>query len=369
VRGVITLLGVTLRRTPLHDQHLAAGAKLADFGGWDMPIEYVGVVAEHAAVRTAVGAFDVSHMGKLVVRGPGAVAALNRILANDLERIGAGQAQYSMLCSESGGVLDDLIVYRYDDDLIRIVPNAANAATVRDALRAALPAAVEVEDRHETEGIVAIQGRNSPEVLGSLGLLREDAELDYMAFLTGAFKGAEAVVCRTGYTGERGYEVIIGTEALPALWQAVTALAQPCGLGARDTLRTEMGYPLHGQDISPEISPVEAGLSWAIGWDKEEFAGKAALASMRAAGRPRALRGLRVDGRGVPRPHMKVLGRDGRHVGETTSGTFSPTLRAGIALALVDPGLGFGDQVTIDVRGRAVGAHVVRLPFVEASTK
>ena len=341
---------------------------MADFGGWDMPIEYVGVVAEHTAVRTTVGAFDVSHMGKLIVTGSGAAAALNRVLVNDLGRIGTGQAQYSMLCNETGGVVDDLIVYRYSDDLVRIVPNAANAAAVRDALRVALPVDVEVIDRHRDEGIVAIQGPDSAGVVADLGLLPAGG-LDYMSFSTGAFGSAEAVVCRTGYTGEQGYEVIIGNDALPDLWDAVTAAAQPCGLGSRDTLRTEMGYPLHGQDISPDITPVEAGLSWAVGWDKPEFAGRDALTAMRAAGRPRALRGVRLDGRGVPRPHMTVSTAGGQPVGETTSGTFSPTLRAGIALALVDPDLGFGTEVTVDVRGRAVPGHVVRMPFVEASPK
>ena len=361
---------MTLRQTALSGAHREAGAKMADFGGWDMPIEYpTGVVAEHTAVRTAVGVFDVSHMGKLIVRGPGAAAGLNAILVNDLDRIGPGQAQYSMLCNEAGGVVDDLIVYRIADDEIRIVPNAANAAAVRDALVAALPATVTVEDRHEAEGILAVQGPGSRAVMRGLGLLGPDDDLPYMAFTTARFAGLPAVVCRTGYTGEHGYEVIIDTAALSELWSAVTAHATPCGLGARDTLRTEMGYPLHGQDLSPTISPVEAGLSWAVGWGKPAFAGRAALAAQRAAGRPRALRGLLVQGRGIPRAHMPVTRPDGSAAGETTSGTFSPTLRVGIALALVDPGLAIGDEVAIDVRGRAVPARVVKLPFVDSSPK
>jgi aminomethyltransferase len=362
---------VTLRRTPLFPAHAAAGAKLADFGGWEMPIEYpTGVVAEHTAVRTAVGVFDVSHMGKLVLTGPGAAAALDAVLANDLGRIGAGQAQYSMLCNEAGGVVDDLIVYRLGDDAVRIVPNAANAAAVRDALRAALPAGVALEDHHEAEGILAIQGPASRDVVVALGLLAPDDDLAYMAFRETVYAGTSALLCRTGYTGEHGYEVIIGSAALPALWEAVVAAgAVPAGLGARDTLRTEMGYPLHGQDLSPTITPLEAGLSWAVGWDKPAFHGRAALLAQRAAGRPRALRALRVAGRGIPRAHMPVLDAAGAPVGETTSGTFSPTLRTGIALALVDPGLAFGDAVSVDVRGRAVPAEVVRLPFVPVAPK
>jgi aminomethyltransferase len=362
---------VTLRTTALTEIHRAAGAKMADFGGWDMPIEYpTGVVAEHTTVRTGVGVFDVSHMGKLVIRGPAAAAGLNGLLANDLERIGPGQAQYSMLCNDAGGVVDDLIVYRFADDLVRIVPNAANAAAVRDALRAGLPAGVALEDRHEREGILAIQGPDSAVVVRRLGLLADGADLAYMAFTTGQFESEPAVVCRTGYTGEHGYEIIIGSEVLPNLWAAVAAAgATPAGLGARDTLRTEMGYPLHGQDLSPTISPLEAGLSWAVGWDKPGFVGRDALLAQRAAGRPRALRGLLVEGRGIPRAHMAVSRLDGGPAGETTSGTFSPTLKAGIALALVDPDLTFDDEVSIDVRGRAVPARIVRLPFVGSSPK
>lgn len=361
---------MNLRQTALTGAHRDAGAKMADFGGWEMPIEYpTGVVAEHTAVRTDVGVFDVSHMGKLLVMGPGAADALNRVLVNDLDRIGPGQAQYSMLCNESGGVVDDLIVYRIDDDELRIVPNAANAAAVRDALVAALPPAVTVTDLHESEGILAIQGPASRQVMVDLGLLAPDADLAYMAFTIAEFAGSAAVVCRTGYTGEHGYEVIVGVQALTALWQQVVALATPCGLGARDTLRTEMGYPLHGQDLSPTITPVEAGLSWAVGWDKPEFAGRTALAEQRAKGRARALRGLLLSGRGVPRAHMGVQRPDGTAAGETTSGTFSPTLKAGVALALVDPSLTLGDEVAIDIRGRAVPATVVRLPFVASSPK
>jgi aminomethyltransferase len=361
---------VTLRTTTLTQTHRALGARMADFGGWEMPIEYpTGVVAEHTAVRTAAGVFDVSHMGKLVVSGPGAAAGLNALLANDLDRIGAGQAQYSLLLTDSGGVVDDLIAYRVGDDEVRIIPNAANAAAVRDTLRAGLAGDVDVEDRQGAEGILAVQGPDSRGILESIGLLSADKDLPFMAFTTAEYAGAPALVCRTGYTGEHGYEVVIGVDALPGLWAAVTDRAVACGLGARDTLRTEMGYPLHGQDLSESITPVEAGLSWAVGWDKPEFLGRDALHAQRAAGRPRALRGLLVAGRGIPRPHMAVTRPDGSPAGETTSGTFSPTLKAGIALALVDPGLTFGDEVAIDVRGRAVPARIVRLPFVGSSPR
>ena len=362
-----------LKRTPLYERHVAAGAKTADFGGWDMPIEYVGVVAEHNAVRSAVGVFDVSHMGKVRVHGPDAVAFLNGVLANDLDRIGAGQAQYSMLCNESGGVIDDLIVYRWADDEVFIIPNASNAASVVAALRSAAPTQITVDDHHLDHGIIAVQGPRSTEVLAALGL---PVDHDYMAMARAEFDGEPIIVCRTGYTGEHGYELVVPAATLVAAWDAVVAQAaevggMPAGLGARDTLRTEMGYPLHGQDISPTISPVEALIGWAVGWDKPAFAGRDALVAQRAAAPVRRLRGLLALDRGIPRPHMVVHAQslEGPVVGEVTSGTFSPTLKQGIGLALLDASVSVGDEVTVDVRGRASRFQVVKPPFVEPSTR
>ncbi len=357
-----------LRRTPLHDRHVALGAKMADFGGWDMPIEYAGVVAEHTAVRESVGVFDVSHMGKVSVRGPGASAFVNAVLANDLDRIAAGQAQYSMLLNDAGGVIDDLIVYRWADDDIFIIPNASNAATVVAALRAAAPAGITIDDRHLTHGIIAVQGPRSAAVLASLGL---PTELPYMSMAAATWPDADIVVCRTGYTGEHGYEIVAPAHVLPHLWDAVVEAARehgglPAGLGARDTLRTEMGYPLHGQDISPTISPVQARLGWAIGWDKPAFAGRDAVVAQRG-GTGARLRGLRALERAIPRAHMTVLSVDGAVIGEVTSGTFSPTLKEGIALALVDAAE--GDEVLVDVRGRQARFAVVPTPFVPSSVK
>ena len=362
-----------LKRTPLYERHVEAGAKTADFGGWDMPIEYVGVVAEHTAVRTAVGVFDVSHMGKVRVHGPGAVDFLNGILANDLGRISGGQAQYSMLCNESGGVIDDLIVYRWADDEVFIIPNASNAASVVAALQAAAPAGITVDDHHLDHGIIAVQGPRSTEVLAALGL---PVDHDYMAMARAEFEGEPIIVCRTGYTGEHGYELVVPASTLVAAWDAVVAQAakvegMPAGLGARDTLRTEMGYPLHGQDISPTISPVEALIGWAVGWDKPAFAGRDALTAQRQAPAVRRLRGLRALDRGIPRPHMVVHtgAIDGPVVGEVTSGTFSPTLKQGIGLALLDASVSVGDEVIVDVRGRESRFQVVKPPFVEPSTR
>jgi aminomethyltransferase len=358
-----------LRRTPLFDRHVALKAKLADFGGWDMPIEYVGVVAEHTAVREAAGVFDVSHMGKVLVLGPGAAAYANTVLTNDLERIEPGRAQYSMLCNADGGVIDDLIVYRVSDDEVFIVPNASNASLVVRALRESAPASLDVVDLHDELAIVAIQGPRSPEVLAALGL---SSDHDYMSFVDEEWMGANVRVCRTGYTGERGYEVIAPSATMRALWDEVLSVGRdlgvmPAGLGARDTLRTEMGYPLHGQDLSPTISPVQARLGWAVGWDKSEFHGRAALLAEREAASGPRLWGIRALERAIPRAHMSVQSLDGQIVGETTSGTFSPTLREGIGLALLD-GAGLGDEVVVDVRGRPARFAVVRPPFVPSST-
>jgi len=360
-----------LKRTPLFDRHVARGAKLADFGGWEMPIEYSGTVAEHTAVREAVGIFDVSHMGKVAVFGPGAAAFVNSVLANDLDRIGAGQAQYSMLLNDEGGVIDDLIVYKWNDDGVYIVPNAANAQTVVAALRAAAPDGVTIDDQHETHGIIAVQGPRSADVLSAVGL---PADMDYMAFAQTMWHDAPVVVCRSGYTGELGFELIAPNSVLVDLWDEVLRESEAvggvaAGLGARDTLRTEMGYPLHGQDISPQISPVEAGLSWAIGWDKPGFAGKEAVASQRADGPARRLRALLAKERAIPRSHMAVRDADGAQIGEVTSGTFSPSLKQGVALALIDASVSVADEVLVDVRGKQVPFMVVKAPFVESHVR
>lgn len=362
----------SLRTTPLHSRHLALGAKTADFGGWDMPIEYAGTVAEHSAVREAVGIFDVSHMGKVRVSGTGALDYLNSMLANDLERVADGQAQYSMLCNESGGVIDDLIVYRWSPEHLFIIPNASNAAQVVAALTAQAPEGVLVEDLHDDLGIIAVQGPASAQVLSAMGL---PSDHDYMSMVTAEFESTDLVVCRTGYTGERGFEIVAPAATLPALWDRLCAEidrvgGMPAGLGARDTLRTEMGYPLHGQDISPDISPVQAGLTWAVGWSKPDFPGRSVLVDQRANGVQRRLVALAARERGIPRPHMSVLDATGaRVVGEVTSGTFSPTLKQGIALALVDAYLTVGDEVLVDIRGRQSPFTVTALPFVPSSTR
>jgi aminomethyltransferase len=362
-----------LLRSPLHDRHVDLGAKLADFGGWEMPIEYSssggGVLREHAAVREAVGIFDVSHLGKATVSGPGARAFVNSCLSNDLGRIEAGKAQYTLCCDPSGGVVDDLIAYLVSDDEVFLVPNAANTAEVVRRLAAAAPSSVMVTDQHRSFGVLAVQGPRSGDVLGTLGL---PAELDYMAYVDATYAGEPVRVCRTGYTGEHGYELIPAWDLAPELWDALVSAAEsfggmPAGLGARDTLRTEAGYPLHGQDLSLDITPVQARSGWAVGWKKDEFWGREELTAEKATGPSRLLWGLEALDRGIPRAHMPVLSPGGSQVGEVTSGTFSPTLRKGIALALLSTNseITEGDELAIDVRGRTSAVRVVRPPFVE----
>ncbi len=365
-----------LRETPLHSRHLALGAKTADFGGWDMPIEYAGVLVEHEAVRSAVGIFDVSHMGKVRIHGEGALAFLNSVLTNDLDRIADGSAQYTMLCNEYGGVIDDLIVYRWADNEIFMVPNASNASVIVQLLTDSAPAGVTIENHHDTHGIIAVQGPNSRALIEAIGL---PAELDYMSMISASHRGEPVVVCRSGYTGELGFELVVPTIILGSVWDVLLERGRsldvvPAGLGARDTLRLEMGYPLHGQDIAQDISPVEAGLAWAVGWDKPEFAGRDALIKQRAEGPRRKLRGLKSVERGIPRAHMHVHGLadvelSAPAIGDITSGTYSPTLKCGIALALLDADVEPGYDVLVNVRGKAIRFHVTKPPFVEPSTR
>jgi len=362
-----------LRFSPLHDRHVALGAKLADFGGWEMPIEYAGagVVAEHTAVRERVGVFDVTHLGKARVSGPGAADFVNACFTNDLRRIGPGKAQYTMCLDEFGGVVDDLIQYLISDEEVFLIPNAANTARVIELLSAAAPAGITVTDEHEKYGVIAVQGTKSDEVLEALGL---PVGHEYMSFVEATWEGEPVIVCRTGYTGERGYEVLPTWESTPKMWDALLAAAAeygglPCGLGARDTLRTEMGYPLHGNELGPDITPVMALAGWAVGWDKETFWGKDALVAQRAAKASRLLRGLLATGRGIPRAHCEVKDSTGAVVGEVTSGTFSPTLKQGIALALLERSVAVGHEVVIDVRGRDLPAQVVKPPFVDVSVR
>jgi aminomethyltransferase len=361
-----------LLHSPLHDRHAALGAKFAEFGGWLMPLEYSGVLKEHASVRDGVGVFDVSHLGKALVRGPGAADFVNTCLTNDLGRIHPGKAQYTLCCNDDGGVVDDIIAYLRSDDEVFLIPNAANNTEVVARLSAAAPDGIEVVNEHRDHAVLAVQGTRSDEVLSALGL---PVGHEYMSYAPGSLAGVDFSVCRTGYTGERGYELVVPSAAAGEVWDELFRVGErwgltACGLGARDTLRTEMGYALHGQELSPSISPVMAGVSWAVGWGKPAFWGKAALEAQRSKPDLNHLVGLKAQGRGIPRPGMDVVTSDDvATVGTVTSGTFSPTLRTGIGLALVDSVVRAGDVVSVDIRGRKEPFDVVKPPFIQPSTK
>ncbi len=376
---VILVTSLSANRGPVHEQQQAMGAKFGDFAGWSMPLEYEGggVLAEHRAVRERVGLFDVSHMGTFEVSGRGAKNALNQVLTNDLDKIGPGQAQYSLLCNDNGGVIDDVFVYLRSDDDVVVVPNAANSSMVTATVERVLESSdVRLVDLQHQSAIFAIQGPECAAVLDAVGL---PADLGYLRFVDVATEHGRLLVARTGYTGERGFELIIPVAHAGYWWNVLVDEVErvgglPCGLGARDTLRTEMGYPLHGHELSATISPLEAGLSWAIGWNKTAFPGLRALCSQRAQSRlSRRLVAIRCIDRAVPRAGMVVrsVGETQAVLGETTSGTFSPSLKAGIALALIDEGAGvqLGDEVILDVRGKPCLAQVVELPFVPASAR
>jgi len=362
-----------MKNSPLADRHINLSAKMADFGGWLMPIEYpgAGVLAEHAAVRERVGIFDVSHLGKVSVKGSGALQFLNTVFTNDLERITDGQAQYTLHCNSEGGVIDDLIVYRNSPSDLFLIPNASNTTSVVADLISRVPAGIEIVNRHESFGVIAVQGPKSREVIESFGV---NPEMDYMAFEHVQIAGCQVILCRTGYTGEHGYEIVPRWEDAIKVWDALTDAIKNfdglvCGLGARDTLRTEMGYPLHGHELSLAITPVQAAATWAIGWDKAMFNGSEALRMEKASGTHPRVRALVSQDRGIPRAGMQVKNNAGEIVGEVTSGTFSPTLKKGIALALLSSSVKLGDQLIIDVRGRDSLAEVTKLPLVTSRVR
>jgi aminomethyltransferase len=362
-----------MKNSPLADRHIQLSAKMADFGGWLMPIEYpgAGVLAEHAAVREKVGIFDVSHLGKVSVTGSGALTFLNSIFTNDLTRISDGQAQYTLHCDSSGGVIDDLIVYRNSESDLFLIPNASNTSDVVSDLISKAPSGINIENLHESYGVIAVQGPLSKDVIKSFGV---NPEMDYMAFEHVNFAGCDLILCRTGYTGEHGYELVPRWQDAAKVWDALVAASTPmggliCGLGARDTLRTEMGYPLHGHELSLSITPVQAAATWAIGWEKDNFSGSQSLRDEKSKGEHPRIRALVSQDRGIPRAGMEVKNSSGEVIGVVTSGTFSPTLKKGIALALITNTVKLGDQVVIDVRGRDCLAEVTKLPLVNSNVR
>lgn len=346
---------MTLRHSALHSEHLELGARLVDFGGWEMPLSYPeGTIAEHLACRNDAAMFDVSHLGTVRLKGPECFADLQSNLTNDLRRIRPGLAQYEHLLDEAdASVLDDLIVWWVSDDSFDVMPNASNTSRVISIL-----GGVDVTDER---AVVAVQGPRARARLATVS--RQASEIGHFAVGDFEFEGTMCRVAGTGYTGEDGVECAVPAEAAPRFWRAVLAAgAKPAGLGARDTLRLESGLPLHGHELGPGITPLQAGLGWVVSWDKGPFRGSEALEVERASGPWRRLRGLLTDSRRPPRAGDPVL-VGGEAAGVVTSGNFSPVLQRGIALGFLPPGVQMGAGVEIDVRGGRVGAVVVKPPF------
>jgi aminomethyltransferase len=348
-----------LRHTPLRDRHVAAGARMVPFAGWEMPVQYQGVIPEHQAVRTHAGVFDVSHMGQLEVRGAGTIPFVQRMLSNDIDRIEAGRAQYTLLLDEHGCPIDDLIAYRFADDHILLVVNAARVDADRDWLAAHAPDDAELEDLSEGIAMLALQG---PDALALVDL----PDLPPFGFVDAEVCGVRAVVARTGYTGEPGVELMAAVEKVGPLWDAIVAAgATPAGLGARDTLRLEVCYPLYGNDLDDAHTALEAGLGWVCALDRKDFVGADALRAQKEAGGYDRLVALRVEGRGIPRQGMPL-----RPAGQVTSGTMSPSLGIGIGMGYVPAELAAeGTEIEIDARGRPVAARVAAKPLYVKETR
>lgn len=352
---------MSLHRSPLYEEHVALEAKLVPFGGWEMPLAYPsGTIAEHRACRTSAAMFDVSHLGTVRASGPGAFDSLQAAFTNDLGRVAPGRAQYTHLLATDGSVLDDIIVWWRHEDSFDVMPNASNTARVLAALSAAT-GEVSLEDVTATRAIIAVQG---PEARDRL------SDVSGAAAEVGRFRVADIewgddsiIVAGTGYTGEDGVECAVPPASAPAFWRALgEAGITPAGLGARDTLRLEAGLPLHGNELGPGITPLQAGLGWVVRWDKGDFAGRTALEKELEAGPSRLLRGLATEGRRPPRSGQAVMS-GGATVGEVTSGNFSPMLGHGIALALLEPRIDVGATLEIEARGSLLPATVVETPF------
>jgi glycine cleavage system T protein len=350
------------QRTPLYEKHVAAGGRMVDFAGWEMPVQYTGILDEHRAVRERCGVFDISHMGEFFVSGPGAEAWLDSLLTNRVARLGVGEAQYSLLLNGRGGVIDDLIVYRTGGENFLLVVNAAKIAEDAEWLRAHARDGVEFVDRSADYGALAVQGPKAPEVFAALFGQPLPAERNRVLFRDGVY------LVTTGYTGEVGFELLCPAADAAAWWDRVVAAgAQPCGLGARDTLRLEMCYPLNGSDLSPDRTPLEAGLGFFVDLEKGPFPGRDALLAQKSSGVPTRLAAIRVEEKSPPiRSHYAVLA-DGQKVAETTSGALSPSLGCGIALAYLPFSLAkVGQALEIEIRDRRYRAVVVKKPFYQS---
>ena len=357
---------VALRRTPLYAAHLERGAKMVPFGGWEMPVQYSSIIEEHIAVRERVGLFDISHMGEVLVAGPNAERALNHLLTNDVRKIDAGKAQYTLMCNERGGVIDDLIVYRVAPTVYLLVINASNIEKDFAWMNAHVNTSAVFENESDKTAALALQGPNATKLLAEAATSVRHFHIARLDVL-----GCECWVARTGYTGEDGFEILCDANDATELWNALLTRGRdfgirPCGLGARDTLRLEMCYPLHGNDLTEQTTPLEAGLGKFVSFDKGEFMGREALAAQKEKGVARKLIAFNMAGKTPPpRPHY-VIAAGGRKIGEVTSGTLSPTLGIGIGMGYVESGAAQIDtRIEIEIRGKNYPATIERKPLLK----
>ncbi|HEY8811827.1 MAG TPA: glycine cleavage system aminomethyltransferase GcvT [Candidatus Dormibacteraeota bacterium] len=359
-------------RTALHAEHVALGGRMVDFGGWELPQQYSSIRDEHLAVRNVAGVFDLSHMGRLDVRGRGAADFLQGVLTNDVSQVAPGRAQYTLLCREDGGILDDLVIYRRAEDDFLVVVNASNRLKDVAWLRDHLPAGVTLDDRTHDISLIALQGPRAESLLPVGGL--DAASLPYFGFGQGEIDGVPSLISRTGYTGEDGFELFVPAEHAVEVWRAVLEAGKtegvlPCGLGARDACRLEAGLRLYGNDMDETTNPFDAGLGWTVKLGKGRFLGSGALATIKAAGARRRMVGLTTTDRTIPRHDSAVL-RAGEAIGRVTSGTWSFYLNRGVAMASLEAGGGGpGDKVEVDVRGKPGSAEIVALPIYRGSVK
>ncbi|ACL22049.1 glycine cleavage system T protein [Desulfitobacterium hafniense DCB-2] len=353
-----------LKRTPLYEQHRRAGAKLIDFGGWEMPVQYAGVIEEHKAVRSKAGLFDVSHMGEVELKGKDSLAFLQYLLTNDVSRIQDNQIQYSPMCTSAGGVVDDLLVYRYSREHFLLVVNASNTDKDFAWMQAQAEGfEISLENRSGDFAQLALQGPWAEKILQKLTSM-DLAQINYYWFKHGEVDGVLCLISRTGYTGEDGFEIYLPPEHAPRMWERILEVGgsegvQPIGLGARDTLRFEARLPLYGNELGPDITPLEAGLGFFVKLEKDNFIGKEALSAQKEKGVPRKLVGLEMIERGIARSHYP-LQKEGKEIGFITSGSFSPTLNKNIALGLIPPEYAqIGETLDVIIRGKAVKARII----------
>lgn len=359
-----------LKKTPFNDIHVATGARMVEFGGWDMPVQYKnGIVYEHHIVRNKVGVFDVSHMGEIEVKGSDAEAFLNLISTNDVSKLTVGKAQYTAMCYENGGIVDDMIIYKLPKYFM-VVVNASNKDKDFDWMKKHVSGDVQLRDESDETALLAVQGPDAEKTLQKI-TNTDLSKIPYYGFEIGKLAGVDMYLSRTGYTGEPGFELYFHTPHAASVWKAIFEAGaefgiEPVGLGCRDTLRTEMGYALYGNDISQDRNPLEAGLGWITKLDKPHFIGRDALLKIKADGLKKRLTGIVLDEKAIPRSHYEVVNEAGDLIGEVTSGTFSPSLDKGIAMAYLQTEFAKeGTRVGIKIRNAVQWGSVVKFPFLK----